>query len=364
MGTLGQGITAEMQSLLEWTPASHVSGSTNWTLNSANFRSGAYSIRKISRPKHGGVTNPSDEVIVNAAVKTNGLLGDFWPISGWREDPGSPGDWAICCGLFWDKGNNEFQIWADDTGPWSGSANLTEQASVSTFQTTIHRMRVWTNFGFYLEKTTPTITAYLDGIQILTWTGGVGDWLESPDIWDFWSAGLISSSGTNETFIDDFYVENVSTEGDQIPLSRRYFMALSDGAGSSAQWTPDAGNNWERVDETTVPDGDTSYVESETAADKDLYTFVDLVTADISANYDVDQVFMQSEYKTVDDSEGASSDYDHVVSDGGSESTDGPFSNATLDTWDIAWSVFALQPDASAWNLADFNSWTYGMEIN
>ncbi|MCZ7543222.1 MAG: hypothetical protein M5R40_06635 [Anaerolineae bacterium] len=43
-----------------------------------------------------------------------------------------------------------------------------------------------------------------------------------------------------------------------------------DAAGDSAQWTPNAGANWEAVDEVT-PDGDTTYVASDTVDAVDLY---------------------------------------------------------------------------------------------
>lgn len=48
------------------------------------------------------------------------------------------------------------------------------------------------------------------------------------------------------------------------------------GAGSSTAWTPSAGSNYQCVDEANV-DGDTTYIESGTNAEKDLYTVSNLL---------------------------------------------------------------------------------------
>lgn len=50
-----------------------------------------------------------------------------------------------------------------------------------------------------------------------------------------------------------------------------------DGPGFATDFTPLAGTNWESVDETPGPDGDTSYVESSVAGHQDLYNVEDLV---------------------------------------------------------------------------------------
>lgn len=48
------------------------------------------------------------------------------------------------------------------------------------------------------------------------------------------------------------------------------------GAGNYAEWTPDSGNNHERVDETSpTGDGDTSYVEATSTGLRDSYAFED-----------------------------------------------------------------------------------------
>ena len=70
--------------------------------------------------------------------------------------------------------------------------------------------------------------------------------------------------------LDDQGTLNVDFLGDSICRG-----IVPNGAGDSTQWTPDSGNNWERVDETGDPDA-ASYVESSTDGQVDLYTFTDL----------------------------------------------------------------------------------------
>jgi len=53
------------------------------------------------------------------------------------------------------------------------------------------------------------------------------------------------------------------------------------GAGSSTQFTPLSGTNWSNVDET-YPDDDTTYVESATVGQRDLYAMTDLPASVVS----------------------------------------------------------------------------------
>jgi hypothetical protein len=177
-----------------------------------------------------------------------------------------------------------------------------------------------------------------------------------------------TSTGVDATYLDDAYVEDVNGEGDQVPQGYQFAMVLPDGAGSSTDWTPGAGNNWEQVNESTAPDDDTTYVEEAVGAELDLYTFGNLTEGPSTElpfwGYTEYAAYMQSFYRIVDDGEGTEATYDHYVWDGALSSTDGPFTDADDFDWHMAESVFPLQPDGTAWNLVDFNAWTYGLETN
>jgi len=52
----------------------------------------------------------------------------------------------------------------------------------------------------------------------------------------------------------------------------RVIEMLPDAAGDSTQFTPDSGSNFARVNNAGTHDGDTSYVQSDTAGHEDLYS--------------------------------------------------------------------------------------------
>lgn len=225
----------------------------------------------------------------------------------------------------------------------------------------------WMHLGFYVDwQINFTLSTYLDGIQLHTYTAGTSwEWLTAPDAV---TVLMPTGAGIAETFIDDGYVEDVNGEGDQVPEGYQFVMAVPDGAGSSTQWTPDAGSNYARVNEDSAPDDDTTYVEDAAAAQLDLYTFGNLTEGPSTElpywSYTPIAVYMQSFYRQVDDSEITFASYDHYVWDGALSSTDGPFSDIDDFDYHMGESVFPLQPDGTAWNLVDFNAWTYGIETN
>lgn len=84
---------------------------------------------------------------------------------------------------------------------------------------------------------------------------------------DDWYVCDGAGSSPNNNFLGDSHVEGI----------------LPNGAGNSTQRTPSSGNNYQAVDDTT-PDGSSTYVQSSTPGDKDLYAFGNLtrITGDIS----------------------------------------------------------------------------------
>lgn len=363
---LHDALTAEMRSVdLESTYVPNTSGTITPILDDGYVRTGLWAYAQRSRPKHRGVLNPSDECIVGAWINGKGAATDSALVMGWAEDPGSPGTWALCWYIAWDTQDDDLTLFVDDTGPHAGAPNLVQRAYCSIFQTPLYRKDQWFHLGVYAKRAAnPTISIYMDGQQIMTWTSvaGTNEWLTAVEVWDFVAAVSIGSTGIYpNTYVDDMYSADVTGDGDQVPPALRFVPSLPDGAGASSQWTADSGTNYARVNETTAPDGDTSYVETATTAQKDLYTCANIAAADLAENYTVGEVIMQSEFKNVDDGEVAERAYEHVVNDGGSESVDGTFSNSILDTWTFSKSIFPLQPDGSAWNLTDFNAWTYGI---
>lgn len=78
------------------------------------------------------------------------------------------------------------------------------------------------------------------------------------------------------SYIDDFYVCNGSGSTNNNFLGDiKVLTLLPNGAGSSTQFTPSTGSNWQNVDET-LANGDTDHNSSSTAGHQDLYALSDL----------------------------------------------------------------------------------------
>ncbi len=76
-----------------------------------------------------------------------------------------------------------------------------------------------------------------------------------------------------KTVYDDLYLLDGSGSINNDFLGTRKVSAIRpNAAGDSTQWTPDSGNNYDRVNEVEL-DEDTSYVETGTTTDKDLYNY-------------------------------------------------------------------------------------------
>lgn len=367
MGTITDAITFEMRSVNEGILVPEL-GAVRWGLSSTWAHGGLYSGGKLGGSGPVGLLAPSSEVTMGYWLKTDGGITDVQLAVAYVEDPATPGDWEQTAYVVIQPAEQMMELWLDDAGPtWVAPANWTKAASASLTGTKWQRRQNWMHIGIYVDfQILTTWSVYIDGIQALTYTAGSNwEWLTGPDVWALQEA---LSTGATQTYVDSLYIEDVTGEGDQVPKGYRIPMALADGAGSSAQWTPDAGSNYARVNEDATPDEDTTYVETATATQLDLYTFTDLTDGPADElpywGYTIYAVFMQSYYRMVDDSEVTFASYDHYVWDGALSLTDGPFNNADDFDWHMVSSVFPLQPDGTAWNLIDFNAWTYGIESN
>jgi hypothetical protein len=95
---------------------------------------------------------------------------------------------------------------------------------------------------------------------------------------DYLNQILIGNHQTTSRIIcyDDLYVCNGAGAINNDFLGNVHVYALyPDGAGNSSDWTANTGNNYECVGEAVV-DNDTTYVESNTSNDVDLYTYDDI----------------------------------------------------------------------------------------
>ena len=79
-------------------------------------------------------------------------------------------------------------------------------------------------------------------------------------------------SGMYETHFDDWYIDTGSgSESDACPPLKRFDIIRPNGAGSTTNWNPTSGNNYETVDDQIGNDNDYNY--SSTTSDEDTFSF-------------------------------------------------------------------------------------------
>jgi hypothetical protein len=82
-----------------------------------------------------------------------------------------------------------------------------------------------------------------------------------------------SSNGSDDPTYDDIYIlDDTGSVNNNRLGAQRVVGIYPDGDGDSSQFTPSSGNNYAAVDDN-AHDSDTSYVESTTSGDTDLYTY-------------------------------------------------------------------------------------------
>jgi len=147
---------------------------------------------------------------------------------------------------------------------------------------------------------------------------------------------------------DDFYVSD-SGYLDDIRIDG----ILPDSAGDDTDWTPDSGNNYERVDENP-PDDDTSYVETSTSTDRDLYNYESLPS-------EVDTV-KGLQINTQRRVTAGTETFKTVIKTG--TTTDADAGESTSDTsYDWQYRISETDPDtASAWTESGVNAAQFGVE--
>jgi len=84
---------------------------------------------------------------------------------------------------------------------------------------------------------------------------------------------IIRGRNGTVTFYDDLYILDTLGSKNNDFLGKSIITAIyPDAAGDNADWTPDSGSNFARVNENPTDD-DTSHVEASVAADKDLHNY-------------------------------------------------------------------------------------------
>lgn len=163
---------------------------------------------------------------------------------------------------------------------------------------------------------------------------------------------------TSDPWFDDLYVCDDSGAANNDFLGDCVVETLfPDADGATNNFTPDSGtNNYSRVDDGATPDDDTSYVSSSTAADKDLYGFAALQTANITDIYGVQVAVLGRK-------EDAGNRVVRTVARSNVTETDGPDQYLATD-YQYYFGMYETDPNGGgAWSESSVNAAQFGMKI-
>jgi hypothetical protein len=208
---------------------------------------------------------------------------------------------------------------------------------------------------------TSTLKVYVDGVEKINNTaidlyvsGGTPTFGDGGDVAFRW---LTICGYSSVLSIEDLIIYDDATGG----LRASVDFPLGDcaveykavnGAGSSAQWTPSAGDNYAAVDEA-VPNGDTDYVTAATAGLVDTYA-----AADISGSPTIKSVVVGVHFQA--DGAGLAGVKAHVKS--GSSTADGDTQTA-MSSYKTRQYEFINDPATSSpWTASGFNAAEIGIK--
>jgi hypothetical protein len=259
---------------------------------------------------------------------------------------------------FTDSGSDQIGIRlnADLTLQMQKQSTTLGSASVATLTANVWQ---YVEVKVVVNNTTGTYEVRLNGVNILSATGqntrntannsanGVRFGARASD-------GLGGAGVTTGIYIDDFYVCDSTGTNTTFLGDSRVDTLYPTGAGNTTQFTASAGSNWQCVDET-LQNGDSDYVQSSTATNKDTYGFSDLSHTPTSV-FGV-QINM---YAKKDDA--GSRTLCAVTRSGGSD-TDGATQGLNTSYSNLI-EVLDTDPNGSiAWTKAAVNAAEFGMKV-
>lgn len=154
---------------------------------------------------------------------------------------------------------------------------------------------------------------------------------------------------------DDMYICDASGSVNNDFLGPIKVIPISpDGDGDSSDFTPSAGANYAAVDDGDADD-DTTYVESSTSTDQDLYTY-----ENVDSGYSIVGVQIQTEVRETD---GTDFTLGTVVDSGATNSVDTPQAIAGT-SYEILQRMVEVDPNTSAlWTATNLNAAQFGIEV-
>lgn len=254
----------------------------------------------------------------------------------------------------WFSGADEHQLY------WHLNDNLVkldidsvQVATVAIATANLNRNDTWMHVSLHFKAHASAgfVSLYVDGVLVFQYTGNTGGNVDSVY---FGGNNAPQSGWAAFAYFDDFYVDDVVGESDIAPPSKRFLFSLVNAAGADAAWTPSAGSNFQNVDDSGAPDGDTTYNAALSASLKDTFNTASIA---VPAGHEIRAAIIVAIARRTD--AGVTSQiklhsYDGATYQEGSAQTPGI-------SYNTLWERQTLQPDGSAWNETDVNAMQFGV---
>lgn len=313
-------------------------GATAAVISSTKAKTGTYSYR------HQATTNPTGLAIPASAQIRAGYWLNHAAIpagaQGWlmRWIQGSDLN-----GFYWDENDTLVRL----------SIDSVDVASVSLGATDLNRNDTWMHIGVNVYANASGFASlYIDGIQVLTYAGNTAGNIDTV----YFGGRIGGGSGwAASAYFDDFYVDTAASELDVAPPSKRFLFSLVNGAGADAAWTPSAGSNFQNVDDSGVPDADTTYNKAASSGLKDTF---DTANITVPADHVIRAMIPIAIAKKTDagtDSQLKLHSYDGSTYQSGS-------AQVLSTSYNTIWERQVIQPDSTSWNETDANAMQFGCE--
>lgn len=215
----------------------------------------------------------------------------------------------------------------------------------------IPTLNTWQHWGVDAKiATSGWVSFYVDGVEMLSFVGDMG-------------ASNITSLQVGPsanftifydwTYLDDLYIDTTVGEAAPLPPPDKRFLLAVPSSDTTANWTPSTGaSNYALVDE--IPTSATDFVSTTASGTIDTYG---VAVPPLPTGFSIAAAWptaMAWKANAAADSSLTLRIADGVTDDDGS-ALHVPSTQGTITE------RFALQPDGSAWNNADFAAWSYGI---
>jgi len=284
--------------------------------------------------------------------------------NGWFKRTGTSTDPTICMGFafkvdYLPATDARFVYFYDPsyamglTLNWNGTLSVDRGTSVlgTTSNALLSGVWYYIEIKFVNHNTTGSYELRVNGDNWLS-ASGIDTAVGAGGYYDSWAV----SGGVNTTpfYFDDLYIVDSTGSINNDFLGNSKVVALRpDAAGDDTDWTPSAGANYAAVDEVSLDD-DTTYVETSTANDKDLYN--------VGSLSDVDLVMGMQIVTDVRVTDAQSWDLNTLIKSGTTEDA-GPTLGITSTSYLTKSRVSETNPDTTnPWAVSEVNSAQFGIK--